>query len=173
MSGFSFSGACFGAFGGQRRSCGFCLSASGFFGAHRFDASSFLTGLFGRDGFELGGVRGCRFCCGCRSGGLLFGCGLDVGSLASPSNGFAGGSRGHGFGRWLRGRCRATAARGGRGSRLLFGASTLLTFPARADASDLVVGEHTHVAANGNVHLPKKRDDFFGGHCEFVRQLTD
>ena len=64
-------------------------------------------------------------------------------------------------------------ARGRRGSRLLLGASTLLTFPARADASDLVVGEHTHVAANGNVHLPKKRDDFFGGHCEFVRQLTD
>jgi hypothetical protein len=149
------------------------LGARGFFRAQCFDSSGFLARLLGGDGLELGGMCGRGFgrrrCCR----RLLFRGSLHVSGLSAPANRFTGAAGGNGFGDWLGSRRRATAARGRRGSRLLLGASTLLTFPARADASDLVVGEHTHVAANGNVHLPKKRDDFFGGHCEFVRQLTD
>ena len=122
--------------------------------------------------FLLGGVRGRGFGGRGDGGRLLFGGGLHVGRLAAPANGFAG--RGHdGSGTGSGTARRATTTCGRRGRRLLLGANALLALPARADASDLVVGEHAHVAANGNVHLPKKRDDFFGGHREFVRQLTD
>jgi hypothetical protein len=91
---------------------------------------------------------------------LFLGGRLNVGRFPTPTNGV--GCSGHELGNRLRHDRRATATRRGRRSRLLFGTDALLSFPASANASDLVVGEHTHVATNGNVHLPKKGDHFFG-----------
>jgi hypothetical protein len=133
-------------------------------------------GLFGTKGLnprslEALGLRGEGFLL-CREFGrslrglgrhrsLFLGSSLNVGRFPTPTNGVGG------CGHELRNRLRhgghsASPTCGRRGSRLLFGTDTLLTFPASANASDLVVGEHAHVATNGNVHLPKKRDHFFG-----------
>ena len=60
-----------------------------------------------------------------------------------------------GFGRLSRGRA-AAARRSGRGVLLLLRASALLALPAGAKACHLIVGEHTQMAAYGNVHLPKQ-----------------
>lgn len=166
-----FPGKSFGALCSHGGCCGFGLRARGFFGAQRLDAQGFESRGFGGDCFLLGCMC-CRRFGGCGSCGRLFlGGGLNVRGFATPANRLSGGR--DWFWRRLRSwRC-ATTACGRLRSGLLFGAGALLTLPTRADASDLVVGEHTHVASNGNVHLPKKRHDFFGGHCEFVRQLTD
>jgi hypothetical protein len=162
-----------GALSGNRCGGSLSLGASGLFGAERLDARGLVPGLFCRDRFLLSRVGSCGFggrSCGCS---LLLGGGLHVGRLSASADGFASSGRRNGLRHRLRSGRRSASPRGGRGRGLLLGAGALLTLPTRADASDLVVGEHTHVAANGNVHLAKKRDDFFGGHCEFVRQLTD
>ena len=110
---------------------------------------------------------------GSGDGGLFVGGGLHVGGLATPAHRFADCRlgcrfrRGHGRGGG------ATATRRGRRGSLSLGAHALLPLPSCADASDLVVGEHTQMAADGHVHLTKKCDDFFGGHAELVGQLTD
>ena len=132
-----------------------------------------IRACFGRDRFLLSRVGSRGFGGRSSRSSLLLGGSLHVGRLSAPADGLASGRRRNGLRHRLRSGRRPASPRGGRGRGLLLGASALLTLPTRADASDLVVGEHTHVAANGNVHLPKKRDDFFGGHCEFVRQLTD
>ena len=110
----------------------------------------------------------------CFRGSVFFSGGLDIGCFAaSPNRGFArdGFRNDHRLG-WHGGHSSATTGRRcWRG--LLFGAGALFPFPAGADASHLVVGEHAHVASNRNVHMPKKRDYLFGWNREFVRQLTD
>ena len=163
----------FGAFGSDRRGGGFSLRSSGFFDAHRFDADRFDASCFSRHGFLFRRVR--RSCFGRRGRyrSLLFGGCLDVRGLSATAYWFTRHRRRCRLGDWLRNGHRSTSASGGHWNGLLLGTRPLLTFPTRADASDLVVGEHTHVAANGNVHLPEKGDNLFGRHCEFVRQLTD
>jgi hypothetical protein len=174
-------GACFG-FGRTRaffRLFGdFRLHARCFFNAerfhaHRFEARGFSSGSFlcGR-GFS-GSFRGSG-----SNRGLFFGSSLDVGGLSAATHrlrarGDGSGRSGRGgFGRDSRsGRSPATGSRGRRG--LLFRANAFFSLPPCTDASNLVVREHTHMAANGNVHGPKKCGHFVGGHSEFVGQLTD
>jgi hypothetical protein len=136
------------------------LRGGSFFRTKRFDPRGLETCCF-RDerlllrsevGRSLSGLR--------RDGGLFLRSGLNVGRFPTPANGV--GCRGHQLRDGLRDSRRTTTTRNRRGSRLLFRTDTLLAFPASANASDLVVGEHAHVATNGNVHLPKKRDYFFG-----------
>ena len=103
-----------------------------------------------------------------RDGGLFLGGGLDVGGFATtPDRGFVGGgepARGPAPARQRRGGDARVGARG----RLLLRTHALFTLPARANARDLVVGEHTHMTANGMSIWRRSRDDFFGGHAEFV-----
>jgi hypothetical protein len=170
---FYVSLTCFGALCGQRRSsCSFGLRASGFLCAERFHADRLEARCLGGDRFLLRRQCGGGFRRGGHGGRMLFGGGGDVGSFAPAPDWFLVSSW-NGFRHDFDDGARATASRRRRRRRLLFSADALLTFPASADASDLVVGEHAHVAANGNVHLPKKGNNFFGGHREFVGQLTD
>jgi len=62
------------------------------------------------------------------------------------------------------------AARRRRG--LLFRPDALLTLPTRADARDLVVREQSEMAAHGNVHLTKNRDDFVAGDPELAGHVV-
>jgi hypothetical protein len=135
---------------------GFSGGASRFFGAQCFDANGFLTGRFGGHRFAFGGGArlGFRRCGGSRC--MFLRRGLNIGSLAAPADGFSGGCRRCGRGCRLRNRGTATAPCSRRGRRLLFGTNALFSLPSRPDASDLIVGEHAHVAANRNVHGPKK-----------------
>src|SRR5512143_3746322 len=152
----------------------FGLSARGFFGAQDRHTRCFRALCFGGSGLllrqqfgrDLGG-------CGFRRG-VLFGGGLNVGCFATPANrrivGDGLGDR-NGLG-GNDGRRAATACRR-RGRGLLFGSGAFFPLPPRTDASDLVVGEHAHVASDRNVHEPKKGGHFFSGDSEFVCQLTD
>ena len=112
-----------------------------------------------------GGLRGaCGGDCG-----LLLGGGLHVGRLAAATDRLgadAAAGSGAGSGAAARRGDDARSARAQPASRR----DALLALPARANARDLVVGEHAHMAANGNVHRPKKCDHFVGGDPEFVRQ---
>jgi len=153
---------------------GFSLGTRGFFGAQDRHASSLGALCLGGSGFLLrrGFGRGLR--CGGFSGGVLFGSSLHVGRFTTATNRrVVGDDFGHGS-HFRRNGCRGATTTSRRcGCGLLFSAGALLPFPASADASDLVVGEHAHVAADRNVHEPKKGDHFFGWNSEFVRQLTD
>jgi len=148
------------------------LRARCFLGAHRFDSNGFDPGRFSSDRLLLGREGRRRFSGRGNSRFFFFSRCLDVGRLATTTNRLAS------DGRRLRsrdrfGRRRPTASRHRRGRRLLLSAITFFALPASADASHLVVGEHTHMAANGYVHLPKKCDHFIGRHREFAGQLTD
>jgi hypothetical protein len=133
----------------------FRLRGGSLFGAERFHARGLETRgfcgerlLLGRElcGRLRGGGSGC---------GLLFSCCLNIRCLAAAANGLAryyGLRNSNGLGNG----CGATTARRGCWSRLFLGTDTLLALPTRANASDLVVGEHAHMATNGNVHLPEK-----------------
>jgi hypothetical protein len=158
----------------RRRSRGsrFGLRTHSLFGTEGFDACRLETRGFRRNCLLLGREGSGRFRGGRRCSSLLFGGGLHVGSLSTATDWFASGRYGLGWGGFGRGGASPTARRRRGGSRLLFGAHPLFPFPTRPDSRDLVVGEHAHVAANGNVHLPKKRYHFFGGHREFAGQLT-
>lgn len=154
---------------------GFSLGARGFLGAQDRHACR-----FGALGFRGSGLSLLHRLGRCLSGGgfrcgMFLGGGLHVGSFAAPADRRLAtdclGNRDW-FGRYGRGGG-ATTARGRRRSSLLFGAGALLSLPASADASDLVVGEHAHVASDRNVHMPKKGDHLFGWNSEFVCQLTD
>jgi len=152
-------------------SCRLGLRTRRFLGAHRLDANCLDTRGLGGDRLLLRRVNGSGFGGGGTGRGMLFGGGLHIGRFAPSADRIA--ASGHRFEYRLRNDCRAPAARCGRGSRLFLGPNALFPLPPCTNASDLVVGEHAHVAANGYVHLPEKRDDFFRGHDEFVRQLTD
>ena len=66
---------------------------------------------------------------------------------------------------------RATPTRR-RGRRvLLFGALTLLAFPASTDARHLVITERARRTTNGHVHLPKQTHHFVSGDAEFPRHV--
>src|SRR6185503_5956116 len=138
--------------------CRFGLGASSFLETQRIHARGFLAGGFRGCRFTLG--RGFRFSFSGRGGGcrLLFGGGLHVGGFAATADRrFAGGGgRRRGRDRRGFGGRRPTATCGRRRCGLLLGAHALFPLPAGANASDLIVGEHAHVAANGNVHGPKK-----------------
>jgi hypothetical protein len=157
---------------GCLRSCGsFGLGKCGLFGAQRFDASGLEARGFSSECFLLC-RKLCRGLCGSRrSGRLLLGSRLDIRRFPASSDGPITRNR-DGLGNGLGSGNGSTPTRGRLRRRLSLGTDTLLAFPARPNACDLVVGEHAHVAANRNVHLPKKADDFIGGHCEFVCQLT-
>lgn len=152
---------------------GFGLGACGLFSAERLHLCGFDAGCFSSCRFCLGGGFGGRVRRGGSDRGLLLrGC-LHVGGFSSTTNGFGGGGwrRRNGFG-WSAHRCTtATRRRSGRG--LLLSARAFIPLPSGTNSSDLVVGEHAHVAADRNVHLPEKCDHFFGRHRELVRQLTD
>jgi hypothetical protein len=108
------------------------------------------------------------------SGGVFLGGGLNVGRLpASTNRRFIRDCLGDGnrFDRDGGGGAATPRGRSRRG--LLFSPGALFPLPPGTDASDLVVGEHAHVATDRNVHEPKKGDHFFGGDSEFVCQLTD
>jgi hypothetical protein len=150
------------------------LSPRGFFGTQDRHARCLRAFCLGGRRLLLRGDFGRRLGGGGFSGGVLLGGSLNVGRLSASTNGRL---IGDGFGDHdrLDGYCRGGAAtpRGGRWCGLFFGPSALLPLPSGTDASDLVVGEHAHVAADRNVHKPKKGDHFFGGNSEFVCQLTD
>jgi hypothetical protein len=155
-----------------RRSLG--LSARGFFGAQDRHARCFRSFCLGGGRLLLCGDFGRHLGGGGFGGGVFLGRGLNVGSFPASTNGrFVGDRFGHRD--RLDGYCRGRAAtpRGRSRRGLLFGPSALFPLPPGTDASDLVVGEHAHVAADRNVHKPKKGDHFFGGNSEFVCQLTD
>jgi len=154
---------------------GVCRGSRGFLGAKRGHARRLDALGFGCRGLLLGGkfgrgLRGRRF-----GGRVLLSRSLHVRGLPAPTN-----RRVATFYFWNRNRLSgdggdgsAAATRGGRRRGLLFGASSFLSLPPGTNASDLVVGEHAHVASDRNVHMPKKGDHFFGQHSEFVCQLTD
>jgi hypothetical protein len=153
---------------------GLGLGARGFFRAQNRHTGRFRALRFGRRGLLLSGNFGGNVG---RSGfrrGVLLGSGLDVSRLAASANrrviGHDFGHRRHFDGDGC-GRPTAPSCRRGRG--LLFGADALFPLPPGTNASDLVVGEHTHVASDRNVHEPKKADHFFGGYSELGYQLTD
>jgi hypothetical protein len=132
----------------------FGLGARGFLETHRFDARGFDPRGFCSNCFLLSCQRRCGFGGRGNRGRLLLGSRLHVSGFAATADrlGSACGLRdGH---RFRRGG--ATTASDGRRRGLLLSTNTLLALPAGADASHLVVGEHTHMAANGYVHLPKK-----------------
>lgn len=153
---------------------GFGLGARGFLGAQNRHARRFSALGFGRGGLCLLHRLGRCLRRGGFRGGMFLRGGLHVGGFAAPAdrrfatNYFGNGDRLRG-----NGGDRTTTARGRRRRSLLFGAGALLSLPASADASDLVVGEHAHVASDRNVHVPKKGDHFFGWNSELVCQLTD
>ena len=153
----------------------FSLGPRGFLGTQDRHACCFGTLGFGGSGLSLLHRLGrCLSRGGFRSG-MFLRRGLHIGGFAAPADRrFAADCLGDrdGFGRHGRSGGPPTAC-GRCGRSLLFGAGALLSLPAGADASDLVVGEHAHVASDRNVHMPKKGDHFFGWNSEFVCQLTD
>jgi hypothetical protein len=162
-------GALFTLFGG-----GFGLCTRRFFSAQDRHARGLGAFRLGSRGFLLRGSFGSGLRCGSFSGGMLLSGGLHVGRLTATTDrrvvGDDFGNRRY----FRRNGCRGAAATSRRRRcGLLFCAGALFPFPASADASDLVVGEHAHVAADRNVHEPKKGDHFFGWNSEFVCQLTD
>lgn len=154
---------------------GLGLGTRSFFGTQNRHACSFGALGFGGGGLCLLHRLGCCLSGGGFRSGMFLRGGLHVGSFAAPADRrFATDCLGNRD--WLRRHGRsggAPTACGRRGRSLLFGAGALLSLPASADASDLVVGEHAHVASDRNVHMPKKGDHFFGWNSEFVCQLTD
>jgi len=143
-----------------------------FLRAQRLDARSFEASCFRRQSLLLCDQFRSRLRGACGSGCLLFCRRLHVGCL-SPATDLSVAANCHGLGNRLRGdSCRPATTSRGRRCSLTLSPNALLALPTRADAGDLIVGEHAHVATNRNVHLPKKADDFIGWHCEFVRQLT-
>jgi len=157
-----FFGSSGGGFGLSAR----CLLGSERFHPRGFDASRFRGGSL-LSSRSFGGSLGR----GRRGRSLLFGSGLNIGGFATAANRRVGRRRRcGGLGDGYR---RASAASCRRRRRSLLGTNALLALPSRADAGDLVVAEHAHVAANGHVHLSKKCDHFFGRDPELIRQLTD
>jgi len=129
---------------------GFRLRGCRFLGTKRLDTSRFQSRRFGGDSLLLRSEFRCDLR-RLRSGsGLLLGGGLHVCRFSPATNGVRG--RCHGLGNWLRNRRGSTTTRGWRGRGLLLRTNPLLALPASPDACDLVVGEHAHMAANGNVH---------------------
>jgi hypothetical protein len=150
------------------------LSPRGFFGAQDRHARCLRAFCLGGRRLLLRGDFGRRLGGGGFSGGVLLGGSLNVGRLSASTNGRFVGDYFRNRDRFDGNGCRRTATPRGRSGRgLFFGPSALLPLPSGTDASDLVVGEHAHVAADRNVHKPKKGDHFFGGNSEFVCQLTD
>jgi hypothetical protein len=148
------------------------LCTCGFFRTQCFDSDGFDSCSFGGDGFLLGSEGSRSFGGGCNCSGLLLGGGLNVGSFPTTTDWFRV-ADGCWLGDWLRdGDATPTAGRRRR-RRLFLCACALFSLPTCSDACNLVVGEHAHVAANGNVHLPKKCEHFVGRHREFAGQLVD
>jgi hypothetical protein len=87
-------------------------------------------------------------------------------TTTTNARGLCGRGRWRGSGGWCRGSGPAPTTR--RRSGLLFGTDALFPLPARADTRDLVVGEQSEMAAHGNVHLAKNRDDFVAGDPELA-----
>jgi hypothetical protein len=156
---------------GGRGSC-FGLGARGFFGAKRFDTGRLDARGFRGDCFLLRRECSGGFCRSGNGGRLLFRSGLDVRCLAATTY-WLGAGHGRRFGDGLRHGNAAATTCDRRRRRLLLSACALLALPAGPNSCNLVVGEHAHVAANGNVHLPKKREHFFGRHRKFAGQLVD
>jgi len=137
-----------------RCSSGFRLRGGGFFRAKCFDPGCLEARSFSRRGFLLR-HKFCRGLCRLRSGsGLLFSRCLDVSSF-SPATDWICGSN-NWLGNWLRRRRCPTATRRRRRRCLFLCAVALFTLPPSANACDLVVGEHAHMATNRDIHRPKK-----------------
>jgi hypothetical protein len=152
-------------------SSSFGLRERRFFGANGLDPSRFEPRGFRGQSFLLRSQFSRCLRGACRRGSLFFRGSLYVGGLSAAAHRtVASGSCRFRNGLWNGDR--STTASGGCRSSLTLGADPLFALPASTNSGDLVVREHTHVATNRNVHLPKKRDDFVGGHCEFVSQLT-
>jgi len=147
----------------------FCLDSRQVLGA--------LTFLLGALRLEASGlrsrsfVRGGGFRRGVRRGSLFLGGSLHVRCLATAACRRFGGDDGSSD--RLGNGVRATSAGCRSGRCRSFRTHALFAFPARANASHLVVAEHAHMATNRDVHLPKQTDDLIGRNPEFVRQLAD
>jgi hypothetical protein len=148
------------------------LRSRGFFGAQCFEARSLETRSFGGERLLLRGQFCRRLSRTGRRSCLLFSRRLNVGGLSPTPDRPA--VRGYWLGdrHWFRRGGRPTATCHWRGSRLLLCAIALLALPSSANAGDLVVGEHAHMAANRNVHLAEKAHHLVRGHTEFVCQFT-
>jgi hypothetical protein len=143
LASVAFLLGCFGSFGSSAQRF---LSAQRL-DSFRFDACGFCSSSF------LSGLRlRTRLFGGGGNSSLLFGGSLDVCSLTAAADRFSGGRRLRSRRRFGRGSGRAATTRRRCRSILLLGACSLLALPAGANAGDLVVREHAHVAANGNVH---------------------